>query len=155
MLANALKIQLDGDASSSQNILWSNTTLHQDVGAPDRTSGQYNLLTNIDGSDGAALDSGKLNAGGSHVVINKDFGNGGIRYDVQIRTRGQRVNVGGARVRTCPVGGVNSGSGDETSPGLTTKRIGVDINSRVLQGGEPITHDRGNAGIGRNGFRER
>jgi hypothetical protein len=84
MLADTFKVQQDGDTGSSQNIFWTNATVHQDIGASDGTGGQYDLLASVDGGDGAALDDAKLNTGCSHVAIEQNLGNRGINQDVKI-----------------------------------------------------------------------
>ena len=96
VLTDARKIQLYVDASSSQDILRSNPAVHQYIGTSYRTSGQQNLLENVNGGNGATLAVGKLDAGGSEAAIEKNIGNGGIDQDVQIWARRQRVNVCGA-----------------------------------------------------------
>lgn len=63
VLANTFEVQQNGDTGSSQDILWTNATVHEDIWASNRTSGQYDLLADIDGGDGAALGKTKLNTG--------------------------------------------------------------------------------------------
>jgi hypothetical protein len=48
---------------------------------------------------------------------------------------------------TCPVGGVNGRSGDETAERLATRWIGALRNTDVLEGGYPIAHNREGARI--------
>lgn len=79
MLADTLKIQLDGDTSSGQDIFRSDTTMHQDIWASNRTSSQYNLLANINGRDRATFDKAELNPSGSQVVIKEDLSDSCIR----------------------------------------------------------------------------
>lgn len=144
VLAHTGKIQLYVNAGSNQGILWSDPTLHQDVGASDRTGGQHNLLANVDGGDGAALGLGKLHTGGIEVSIKKEFGDGEAGQDVEIRARRQGVDVGSAGVGAGPVGGVDSRGGDERSIGLAPRRIRTLGNPDGLEGRHPFAHDRKN-----------
>ena len=142
VLTDTLKIQLDGDAGSGQNIFRSNTAVHQDIWTADGTRSQDDLLADVDGRNGAAFDVTELNTGSGHVVIEEDLSDGGVGQDVQIGARGQRIDVGGAGIRTRPVVGVNGGSGNESAPTLASGWIRAFGNTHGLKGGDPIAHDR-------------
>ena len=125
--------------------------MHQDVGASNRTRSQYDFLANVDGCDGTTFETGKLNAGSSEFVIKDDLRDGGIRQDVQIGTRRQRIYVGGAGIGTRPVRGVNGGSCNESSPSLAPRRVGACWDSHVLEGGDPTADDGKNTETGGRG----
>lgn len=141
VLANTLNIQEDGNTGSSQDVLGPNTAVHQDIGTSDSTGSQNNLFADVDGGDRASLNSTKLDTSCSHLIIEKDLGDGGIRQYVEIGTRGQRIDVGSAGVRTRPVGWVDGRGSNKTSPCLATKWVGILSDSDVLESGYPIGYD--------------
>ena len=150
VLTDTGKIQGDVDASGSQDVLWSNTAVHQKMGASYRAGSQQNLLLSIDGGNGTTPGLGELDTGGSEVAVENDLGNGGVGQDVEVRARRQRVNVCGTRVGTSPVSGIDGRSGNESPERLATRGIGALRNSDILESGYPITHNREDAknGIG-------
>lgn len=95
VLTDARKIQFYINTGSGQDILWSNTALHQDIGTSNRTCSQNDLLPDGDGGDGAALEPGELDTGGSEVVIENDLRHGSVGQNVQVIAGWERIDVCG------------------------------------------------------------
>ena len=122
--------------------------MKQDVWATDGTTGEDDLLGDVD-SDARGIPGGRVLDGVSGQVATtgseNDASDGGVGEDSQIRPRGEGVDVGGARVRTRPIRGVNRGRCDESTPALAAIGVVVGGDTDVGESISPVADNRDNA----------
>ena len=103
VLSDTGKIHDASDTDALQVGLGSDSAHHQHVRRPDSTSSQDDFLVGGDGLSGKISSIGSvLNTGGHHVVssgVGVDLENTSVGQDVQVGSRGKRVDVSRLGIR--------------------------------------------------------
>jgi hypothetical protein len=154
MLANTRQVEVDPDTNLVEDILGSNTRVHEDLGATHGASGEDDLLVDandVSGSHIARSCVPKLEAVSNHqaflishchpsAICKAELGDTGLGDDVQVVPLRQRINVRGSRVAPRPVGLADTAGSDETAKRNTTVGCLERWHTSSVTSGRPIAH---------------